>query len=658
MIGLAFPMTTPLAALPHESASGETMTVMGSAGVPTPPPGSVFSLDPDDLTLQDPVTLPDLFRLVPGASLQTNSRGETLVFLRGAGERQTAVFLDGVPLMIPWDNRLDLTGIPSTFLGNATVFSGPTPARFGANTAGGVIRLDPVAPMAGLTARGEGGSRGAVLGEASLSHREADTALLVTGGFLARDGLSLPRGADLPFSQAEARTRTNTDLRQANIFGRLAYEPDRFRLAASLFHVTSERGIAPEGDRDPALGDVRFWRYPDTNLTMGLLSLHVPTGGSGLFQTFVGAQAFGQVIDSFTSSTYEVIEDRQIDQDRSWSLRSLYADHLGPTELVFSFNGLLSSHRQTDIAFVDGVAPPDLPSADLFRQRTISLGLDTETTLGDQVTVVLGLGVDRFEAPATGGRPPTDPFTQPHATGALIWSPSPSWTFRAAAGRQSRLPTLRELFGTALDRFLINPDLKAERILLGEIGMQWHGARAQMQITPFTRFVNNAIDQQVVLVDGEPLRQRINVDGARIFGIEIAGQAALSEHWSLAGHVTALRGRNRDGPGDDPSRLSERPDLIASLTLDYDTGWGVTARAEIDHRGRAFSPDSDGLLVPLPRSTAFNLRLSYDLSTAFPALPQTELYLRVDNLTNATVVPQLGLPEPGRLVRGGLRFAL
>ena len=80
-------------------------------------------------------------RYIPSAHVTTNSRGETLVYMRGAAERQTAIFFDGASLNIPWDNRLDLALIPTGIIGGMTVTKGAAAIEYGANVLGGVINL-------------------------------------------------------------------------------------------------------------------------------------------------------------------------------------------------------------------------------------------------------------------------------------------------------------------------------------------------------------------------------------------------------------------------------------------------------------------------------------------------------------------------------------
>lgn len=51
---------------------------------------------------------------LPGASLSRNSRNEDTVYLRGFDSRQVPLFVDGVPLYVPYDGYVDFARF-STF---------------------------------------------------------------------------------------------------------------------------------------------------------------------------------------------------------------------------------------------------------------------------------------------------------------------------------------------------------------------------------------------------------------------------------------------------------------------------------------------------------------------------------------------------------------
>lgn len=52
-------------------------------------------------------TVADAVRLLPGATLSRNNRNEEMIYLRGFDPRQVPVFVDGVPLYVPYDGYVD-----------------------------------------------------------------------------------------------------------------------------------------------------------------------------------------------------------------------------------------------------------------------------------------------------------------------------------------------------------------------------------------------------------------------------------------------------------------------------------------------------------------------------------------------------------------------
>jgi len=84
-----------------------------------------------------------VLRLVPGAIVQTNSRGEDLIYLRSSGERQTGVFFEGAPILIPWDQRIDASFVPTSAIESISVQKSSPSFLYGPNVTGGVINLIP-----------------------------------------------------------------------------------------------------------------------------------------------------------------------------------------------------------------------------------------------------------------------------------------------------------------------------------------------------------------------------------------------------------------------------------------------------------------------------------------------------------------------------------
>jgi len=84
-------------------------------------------------------------RRLPSAHVPTNSRGEALIYLRSAGERQVAAFFDGALLNVPWDNRYDLSLVPASVINTVTSASGTLSPQYGVNALGAVAFF-PISP--------------------------------------------------------------------------------------------------------------------------------------------------------------------------------------------------------------------------------------------------------------------------------------------------------------------------------------------------------------------------------------------------------------------------------------------------------------------------------------------------------------------------------
>ncbi len=605
----------------------------------------------------------ELSRLIPAAHVTTNSRGEALVYLRSGGERQTAVFLDGAPLNVPWDHRVDLGLVPAAVVGAVTVAKGPASIEYGVNVLGGVINFTSRAAGERRTeAAGRFGTQESLYG--SLLHSGAAGRFSYAGqvGYARHDGIPVADEAELPFSQEEDALRTNTDARIFNAYGRGVYDFGRTLVGLTLLHVDAEKGVAPEAHLDPADDPPRYWRYPEWRSTMAVLNAEGALPAGGAWKAAAWAGAFRQHIAQYPSAAYERPDARQEDDDRTAGARLTLRHPAGPGALRLTGTALTSTHRQRDLVLDAAGAPAAgeaFPTLQ-YRQHLLSAGAVYELPLAPGLRVEAGGGLDASLMPETGDKPARDPFSDYNLAFGARYD-APAWFARAAAGRKTRFPTMRELFGEALRRFLVNPDLGPESSWLLEVGVGKSGRRFSGEVIPFATFTENTIDQRNVEVEVEGevenRRQRVNLRGSRVLGVEFVGAARPVRAVELMGHLTLMDVRRlRDAP-DAPRRLAERPGVLGRLAAGYDAGRGATGLVEAVYTGRAFSLGEGDALVPLNTALVLNLRAGYRLRPA-RRRAAAEVFARVDNATDALVTPQLGLPGPGRTAHVGLKVGL
>lgn len=598
-------------------------------------------------------TAAELIRLLPSAHVPTNSRGESLVYLRSAGERQVAAFFDGALLNVPWDNRFDLGVFPAAIIVRATSASGTLSPQYGVNALGAVA-LFPRGQLAdgrNATVDGSVGSQEYFSFNAATGTSIDRVDVMAALGHAQRDGVAVSDAADLPFNQPASSLRTNTDLEANYAFLHAETDIGPVGLSATLLGSRTARGIAPESDR---ASGARFWRYPKVQTIMGILSGSADLAPSHHLTGSVWTQDFRQTIDGYQSAAYAIIEDREEDKDRTYGARAILQSTWGATEFTSSINYLTSEHQQRDIKFLSGMPPNLLPSTLFYKQEAASIGLDVEHAVGDAITLDVGIGIDRVDYLRTGDKPALDPFNEPVFRAGLSYSLNEDTRLRAAIGQKSRMPTMRELFGAALNRFLINPDLKPEVIRTAELGWDYSGGDFHVSTIVFGQDVEDTIDQQRV----GSLRQRINLEGSWVVGLELSGEAQLTPAWHLNGQITTTRTRRKTNVSDTTSLLAERPSVLAQIALDYEFASGALAGGEVQYTGRAYSMNEAGAFEPLKTSTQINLFANYPLAQFGSRDIDAELFIRLENILDAVVEPQIGLPAPGRNARAGIRIRI
>lgn len=617
-------------------------------------------LDGVALDERAPQAVADIFRSVPGVSMRVNSRGEAVVRIRGGEERQTSIFLDGAPLVTPWDGRVDLALLPAGLVRQVSVGKGAAPLEYGANAVAGVVDLNSV--LAGdrfsvraETQAGTGGiGSGSMIAAAPLG---SGFSLVAGGALVSRDSERIANSSAVRFDPATDRRRTNTDLDGVSTFGALGYEDGANGIRLSWLHADVERGIAPQGDLDPALASPRYWRYPRWSLDQLTLGGRLRVTDGITLGATGWQQWFGQTIHAYRDNGYTTLRGRERGDDRTTGLRTTLTGDWGATVLRLSGTAQASTHFQRDAATSTGQASGFVDGPELrYRQRLYSMGGELDRKLGRHLDATLGVGIDRSETPLTGDKPAQKPTDAMSFYGALRYAASHDVRLTASLGRRARFPSPRELFGEALGRFLVNADLKPEQALLGDLSAQWHISDATKLETTFWFSDNDGtISQRIMLVDGVNRRQRYNMAGSFAYGIEASLNARLSPGLTAELGAAHQRGHARREPDGSRPILLQRPRHQLTAALDWSPMPALDLRAEVVNGGFAHDLSDSGAIIRLPAYTALNLRGFVTLGEIRDVGPLA-IFVMADNLTDALILPQTGLPAPGRTIRIGVRI--
>lgn len=202
----------------------------------------------------------DAVNLLSGVSISTNSRNEKMVYLRGYDARQAPLFIDGIPVYVPYDGYVDMNRFTTADLSAIQVVKGFSSVAFGPNTLGGAINLISRKP----TRKFEGDVS---LGVGSGHERRASANVGTNQGlWYAQAGLSYDAADYFPMASGFSATTTengghreNSAHRDSKVSLKLGLTPNATdEYALSYYRQDGEKGQPPS--TDPAAA--RYWQWP------------------------------------------------------------------------------------------------------------------------------------------------------------------------------------------------------------------------------------------------------------------------------------------------------------------------------------------------------------------------------------------------------------
>ncbi len=603
----------------------------------------ITTIDEKSIEKTGGISLSEISRLLPSVKMQTNSRGEVMLHLRGSSERQVMIFFDGIPLNTPWDNRIDAGLIPSDAIGNVQLTRGIPSVLYGANAMTGVIKIQSRQSEKNSNDTKLnlfGGQNNEQYYNALHSHSGENFSFLISSSYYKTDGYSLPSNFSHP--QQNSSLRIRSDKKSFNFFSRGAYNlTNRTKLGLTAIYLDAEKGVPFELDA----ANPRYWYYPEwKNYTFALNGEHIFNTSipAHINFTFSGVKQKSR-IEQFTDITYSQTDDIEVNDDLTFNGNVILTQLIKKNSLLkLGINGFTSTHKEK---FLSGNF-----TETVYVQNMISAGAEYEF-FTKNVIAVAGIGIDAASTPKTGDKETKKALSDFAFILDAVYSPYENISLHLSVGRKTRFPTLRESFSGALGRFVPNPNLKAESALTVESGFGYLFTNGDVEMNLFLTHLKDGI-VRVSLPDKQ--FQRVNKEQIRIAGAEFSNRLFFfDKHLSTILNITYLTANAKNSTGNFSDTLEYKPAVMASLQLLYETHFDVGLLVEINYSGNEFALKEGNLFFErIPDYFLAAIRLSYHLKISSDLL--LEFYSRVDNLFDKLYYRQLGLPEEGRSFTAGI----
>ena len=587
----------------------------------------------------------DALNLLAGVAIATNSRNEKTLTVRGFDSRQVPLYIDGIPVYVPYDGYVDFDRFTTADLAGIQLSKGFSSVAYGPNALGGAINLVSRRPArafegdvtAGLGRAGEqqgavnlGAKRGAWYAQAGASWIESD-------------GFVLPAGSR-PTATEDGGLRNNAYRKDSKLSFKVGFAPSAdSEYAISYYRQDGEKGQPPS--TDPA--QARYWRWPYWDKESLYFLSDTALGARETLKLRLYLDRYDNEVDSYTDGSYTTL--RTSGRGSVSTGRSIYADRTDGGSVAlesvrFSHHSLrvvghykTDEHRERD---ANGVL------ATHYEDELLSIGAEDRLELGPRT--ILSLGAARHEL-----RPRTvfnagNPYSLPGSLAAtdaqagifLAWSQAARVHLTIA--RKSRLPTLKDRYSARLGTFIENPALGREVAVNYELGLRATPRDGtEIGAAVFYSDITDKI-QAVRNVQGN-LSQMQNIGEVRAAGVELEWRARPASWLEFGGGYTYQDLDNRSDP---LTRVTDVPahKLTAHALLQPPIPVELLVFAERDSSRWA----SD--VASLDGFTILNVKAVYRPARG------ASLELGVDNATDEAYALADGFPAAGRSWFATARF--
>ena len=239
-------------------------------------------------------------------------------------------------------------------------------------------------------------------------------------------------------------------------------------------------------------------------------------------------------------------------------------------------------------------------------------------------------------------------------------TPVSATRLHGSIGTGQKSPTFIERFGFFPDQFIGNPNLEPETSTGWELGFDQplFNGLVSLAATYFREELENeingfAFDSETFLFTAE------NLDGrSQRRGVEVSATANVSASLKFYGSYTYVNSSQPDPLTGVATTEIRRPRQVASLNGDWSF---MGNRGNLNLNLSYVGQQNDTFFEVAPPFSTQNISLDaytlVSLATSYRLAEQTKIYLRLDNLLNASYEDVYGYNTPGTSLYAGLRWS-
>lgn len=651
-------LTLPLVAsgflCPHltsAQASNDSLSVftLGEVVVHAKKTGSLSSIQSARIEAFQKLNAATALNLLPGIT-QSNvgPRNESMVFVRGYDLRQTPVYIDGIPVYVPYDGYVDLARFTTFGISKIQVEKDGASVLYGPNSMGGAINLISAKPTHRLELNG---GAGWLTG----GHESYLNAGIRLNKFYFQANASQYKRDYCNLSKDFVPTKTEDGDRRDNSYNndwkygfKIGFQPNaknEYAIGYTNQHGSKGTPVYTGTDTLNSLyKSPRYWQWPKWNKQSVYFISNTSINSRSNFSTRIFYDQFINVLKSFDNAQYTT-------QTKPYAFTSYYNDYSVGASAVYGYrvaekNNLNAAvHFKQDVHRENNEGEPVRKMSD----NTYSMGITDKQTFNNHWSVEAGASFNQRESLTAQNYNsttkvvsdfPSNNNSAVNLQGKLTYDVTANRSLVLSANRMTRFATMKDRYSYRMGTAVPNPDLHAEHAFNSSLqyedntlpNLSLHAAVFYSRLNDVIQTVNNAYHDTT---NSKWLAQAQNTGRAEFYGMEMAVKYNFLQHFSSGVNYSFIKRKNLDKP---TLRFTDVPEHKVTGWLQYArSSYYVLLNAE-------YNSDRYSTSYGTKAPDFFLL----NASAALKPLSWASLQAGVNNIFDKNYMLSEGYPEQGR----------
>jgi len=623
---------------------------------------SVAVIDEEKMKKNEIKRLSEVAESTPG--LQVNKggggRAEQTFYVRGFNARRVPVFIDGIPVCIPYDGYIDYGRFTTFDLSRIVISKGASSVLYGPNTMGGAINLitkKPSKELEGEIGYGvESGKSSKTIGnnvDFSIGTKQELFYLQASGSFLEDRGQQLSSKFNKPINGDEDGGRRDNSIQRDKKFGfKVGFTPNETDEYAISYNNQKGRKQAPRY-AGRYLDWSNYWDWPMWDKESIYFLSHTQIAGSLYVNTKAYYDKFKNDLRAFDDKTYST-------QRRGSSFNSHYRDHSygfgaevggdvsDQDTLKFATNYKFDEHKEHN----------DGEPVQKTQDAMYSFALENTYKFTDYNKLILGADYDIRDSKKAekygkilANRPHFYSFPDLKKERAFNYQAAYKHSFDGndelslSYAKKTFFPSMKDRYSERFGRTFANPALRPEIANHYEIDYQRiFGETLKLETAVFYSKVKDAFGLRKETRNGQTRNMFVNIDRSTHKGFEFSLGYFATKDLEIGGNYSYLIVTNDNTD----AKVYDLPKHKAFLYVDYKITPKLSAYlSQYISSGKYVLSEEETRLAGFGVT---NLKLTYE------PIENLSIEAGVSNLFDKNYEYDEGYPEEGRVFFSNIRY--